>query len=104
MSLKAKKWIMDLPEYVPGRTIDEIKKKYGLKEVYKMASNENLYGLAPGLADRISKDIENIYYYPEGDCSEIREKIGKVYDIPAENIIIGSGSDQIIEMICDSYV
>ncbi|MCD4669703.1 MAG: histidinol-phosphate transaminase, partial [Actinomycetia bacterium] len=104
MSLKAKKWIMDLPEYIPGRTIEEIKEKYGLKEVYKMASNENLYGLAPGLAGRISKDIENIYYYPEGDCSIIRDKIGKVYDIPAGNIIIGSGSDQIIEMICDSFV
>lgn len=104
MSLKAKKWILDLPEYIPGRTIEEIKEKYGLKEVYKMASNENLYGLAPGFAERISKDIENIYYYPEGDCSGIRDKIGKVYDIPAGNIIIGSGSDQIIEMICDSFV
>lgn len=104
MSLKAKKWILDLPEYTPGRTIEEIKGKYGLKEVYKMASNENLYGLAPGLAGRISEDIKNIYYYPEGDCSEIRNKIGKVYDVPAANIIIGSGSDQIIEMICDSFV
>ncbi len=104
MSLKIKKWILDLPEYIPGRTIEEIKEKYGLKEVYKMASNENLYGLAPGLAERISKDIENVYYYPEGDCIAIRDKIGKVYGIPVENIIIGSGSDQIIEMICDSFI
>lgn len=104
MSIKAKKWILDLPEYIPGRTIEEIKEKYGLKEVYKMASNENLYGLAPGLAERISKDIEDLYYYPEGDCSRIRDKIGKAYGIPADNIIIGSGSDQIIEMICDSFI
>lgn len=104
MGLKIKEWISDLPDYIPGRTIEEIKKKYGLKNVYKLASNENLYGLPDGLAKKISDEIPNIYYYPDADCREIREKLGKVYGIPVENIIIGSGSDQIIEMICDSYI
>ena len=104
MGLKIKEWISDLPDYIPGKTIEEIKKKYGLKNVYKLASNENLYGLPDGLAARISDEIPHIYYYPEGDCREIRKKLGKVYGIPVEKIIIGSGSDQVIEMICDSFI
>jgi histidinol-phosphate aminotransferase len=104
MSLMIKKWIEGIPEYIPGRTVEEVMEKYGLQEVYKMASNENLYGTVPGLAESISSYIKNIYYYPDGSSLGIRKKIGSIYGIPVENIIIGSGSDQIIEMICDSFV
>ena len=104
MSLKIKKWISDLPEYVAGRTLEEIKREYGITEVYKMASNENLYGLPTGLAEKISADIDDIYYYPDSGCIEIRAKLSEFYGIARENIIIGSGSDQIIEMICDSFI
>ncbi len=104
MSLKIKKWISGLPDYTPGRSIEEIKKKYGLKNVYKLASNENLYGLPQGLAEKICEEIRNIYYYPDADCGQIREELGKIYGIPIEKIIIGSGSDQVIEMICDSFI
>jgi len=104
MSLKIKKWISSLPDYTPGRSIGEIKKEYGLKDVYKLASNENLYGLPEGLVEKISGEIRDIYYYPDADCIEIREKLAKKYGVPAEKIIIGSGSDQIIEMICDSFI
>ncbi|MFC2145084.1 histidinol-phosphate transaminase [Actinomycetota bacterium] len=104
MSLKIKKWISGLPEYTPGRSIEEIKNKYGLKNVYKLASNENLYGLPEGLIEKICEEVRNIYYYPDADCSQIREKLGEKYGIPVEKIIIGSGSDQVIEMICDSFI
>ncbi len=104
MSLKIKKWISGLPDYTPGRSIEEIKNKYGLKKVYKLASNENLYGLPDGLTEKICEEVRNIYYYPDADCSQIREKIGEKYGIPIEKIIIGSGSDQVIEMICDSFI
>ena len=104
MGLKIKEWISNLPDYTPGKSIEEIKKKYGLKNVYKLASNENLYGLPEGLVEKICGEIRNIYYYPDADCSQIREKLGKIYGIPAEKIIIGGGSDQIIEMICDSFI
>lgn len=104
MSLKIKKWISSLPDYTPGRSIEEIKNKYGLKNVYKLASNENLYGLPEGLTEKICEEIKNIYYYPDADCRQIRNKLGKLYGVPVEKIIIGSGSDQIIEMICDSFI
>jgi len=104
MSLKIKKWIAGLPEYVAGRTIEEIKEEYGINQVYKMASNENLFGLPEGLAEKIKADIENIYYYPDAGCTMIIDKLAEFYSLSPDEIIIGSGSDQIIEMICDSFV
>lgn len=33
--------VRDLPFYVPGKPIDEVKRELGLTEVIKLASNEN---------------------------------------------------------------
>jgi histidinol-phosphate aminotransferase len=95
---------MDVPEYIPGRTIDEIKEKYNLKKVYKLASNESLFGPDYGVLKEIRKNLRNIKYYPDGSCIEIRKKISEKFSIDINSVIIGNGTDQIIEMICDSFI
>jgi len=104
MGIKIKKYIMDVPEYIPGRTIDEIKEKYNLKKVYKLASNESLFGPDYGVLKEIRKNLRNIKYYPDGSCIEIRKKISEKFSIDINSVIIGNGTDQIIEMICDSFI
>lgn len=104
MSIKIKQWISSLPDYIPGRTIEEIKEEFGLETVYKMASNENLFGPHPLVIEEIKKGLGSINYYPDSDCREIRQKISQVYNIPADMIIIGNGTDQIIEMACESFI
>lgn len=104
MSLKIKQWISNMPEYIPGKTIEEIKKEYNLKKVYKLASNENLYGPDSGVLKEICKNLDDIRYYPDGQCSEIRQKISRKYNIGINSIIMGNGTDQIIEMIGDSFI
>jgi len=104
MGIKVKQWISDMPEYIPGRTIDEIKKEYNLKKVYKLASNESLYGPDPVVMEEIYNNLKDISYYPDSQCRELRQKISEKYNIDINSIIIGNGTDQIIEMICDSFI
>src|SRR4030042_803719 len=104
MSTKIKEWISTMPEYIPGRTIEEIKKEYGLKEVFKLASNENLFGPHPDVIKKICENLGDIKYYPDAECREIRKKLAGKYDIDSGSIIMGNGTDQIIEMICDSFI
>ncbi|MCL4377858.1 MAG: histidinol-phosphate transaminase [Actinobacteria bacterium] len=104
MTIKFKPGIDDLPEYVAGKTIDEIKTKYNLKEVHKLASNENIFGPCNQVKDLIKNYSEEINYYPDSEAREIRQKISDKFKISPENIIMGNGTDQIIEMICDSFI
>ena len=104
MSIKIKKWITRLPEYIPGKTIEEIKERYNLDKVYKLASNENLYGPHPGVLEEICKNLDDIKYYPDSECREIRQKLAEKYNVDRDTIIMGNGTDQIIEMICDSFI
>ncbi len=104
MKLKLKPWINDLPGYVAGRTIEEIKNKFKLREVYKMASNENILGPCSQVREYLKGSLDDINYYPDSDAANIREAIASKYGIEAGNIIMGNGTDQIIEMICDCFI
>jgi histidinol-phosphate aminotransferase len=104
MSIKPKDWINGLPEYVAGRTIDEIKQKYNLKEVYKLASNENILGPCQEVIDWLNCAGNGVNYYPDAEATEIRNKISGYYGVNADNVIMGNGTDQIIEMICDCFI
>jgi histidinol-phosphate aminotransferase len=104
MKVRFKPWIKNLPEYVAGRTIEEIKEKYGLSEVHKLASNENIMGASPVVRKFIEDYRYDFNYYPDSNCTEIRLKIAEKFSLSPDNIIVGSGTDQIIEMICDCVI
>ncbi len=104
MTIRFKPWIKDLPEYIAGRTMEEIKTKYGLQQVYKLASNENILGPSSDVKKVIQDLAGSINYYPDSDSSEIREKIASKYNISKDHIILGNGTDQVIEMICDCLI
>jgi histidinol-phosphate aminotransferase len=104
MDIKLKKWLSQIPEYIPGRTVDEIKKKYNLKDVYKLASNENLYGPDPRVLKEIVGGLKDIKFYPDSACRKVKQKLGEKYGIGTDCIVMGNGTDQIIEMICDGFV
>ena len=104
MKTSLKPWINDLPDYVAGRTVEEIKRKYGLSEVYKLASNENLFGPCSKVKETLKECIESVNYYPDSDTYDIRKAIAGKFNISKDNIIMGDGTDQVIEMICDCFI
>lgn len=104
MKLKLKPWINSLPVYVAGRTIEEIKNEFKLSEVHKMASNENILGPCSQVRQYIKENLDDINYYPDSDAAGVRQAIASKYGIEAGNIIMGNGTDQIIEMICDCFI
>ena len=104
MKIGLKPWIKDLPEYVAGRTIEEIKKVYNLSVVYKLASNENIFGPCDEVKKFLKNNIDDVNYYPDSQYSDVKEALALKFQITPQNITIGSGTDQIIEIICDGFI
>ena len=104
VNIKIKPWIANLPEYIPGRTIEDIREKYKLKQVYKLASNENVFGPSPKVIEYFKKGLFDINYYPDSYCRQLRKKLSLKLGVTGESIIFGNGTDQIIEMVCDAIL
>jgi len=85
--------------YKPGRS------KIGkFKNIIKLSANESALGISPRAKKVISSKNINSSKYPDGKSKVLRKEISKVYNCDFNKIICGSGSDEIIQMVCQLYL
>jgi histidinol-phosphate aminotransferase len=100
----ARKGILKIASYVPGKSIEEVQKEFGAKRWVKLASNENLLGPSPKAVAAIRDELPNIHLYPEGPCTILRKALAKKFAIPEERVVISNGADNLILMIANAFV
>jgi len=95
------KYLDDVKTYEAGKPIELVVREYGIepKDVIKLASNENPLGCSKKVSEAICNMATKANLYPDDSMFELKEALSKRFDIKDENIIIGAGSDQIIEFI-----
>ena len=100
----AREGILDIESYVPGKSIEEVQKEFGVKRWVKLASNENLLGPSPKAVAAIRKELPRTYLYPEGPCTLLRQALAKKFSLPEGMIVISNGADNLILMIASAFV
>ena len=93
-----------LSDYVPGKSIEEIRERYGLDRVVKLASNENPLGASPKAVEAFHQIADSLHLYPRGDAPKLIDAIAKKYSVKTSQIIIGNGSDEIIDMVGKAFI
>jgi len=96
--------IAEIKPYIPGKPIDEIKRRFNLKRVIKLASNENPLSPPLKVIRAIRKAIPEINRYPDGACYYLREALSKRLGVDGANLIFGNGSDEIIDITIKTFV
>ena len=96
--------ILNVKNYVPGKPIEEVEREFGLKNVIKLASNENCFGPSPMAMAAIRKVLRNINRYPESSSFYLRKRLSEIIGAGESNLIFGNGSDEIICMAVKTFV
>ncbi|MFW6415608.1 MAG: histidinol-phosphate transaminase [Thermodesulfobacteriota bacterium] len=91
--------IKDFKPYVPGLSIEEIKQKYNLSNVFKLASNENPLGMSPIVKEEIQKNIPYCFRYPAVGNPELSSALASHHGLPSRNIVTSNGSDELIDLL-----
>lgn len=95
-----KEQLNQLSAYQPGLSPRALKEKYGIEgDLYKLASNENLYGPSPKVKEAISAHLDELYYYPETGSPTLKAAISKHSNVDQSRILFGAGLDEVILMI-----
>jgi len=94
-----RKDILNIEAYKPGKPIEEVKRELGIKDVTKLASNENSLGPSPKALTAIRRSIGSLNRYPEGSCFYLKKKLAKALKVKESNLIFGNGSDELIDII-----
>ena len=101
--MKAHPEIEALMPYQPGKPISETKRELGLNHVYKLASNESPLPPSGKVRAALTRALEEVNRYPDGACFELRQAVSKYYDIPADWLMFGNGSDEIVDILVQIY-
>jgi len=104
MSFLVRKHIVNIVPYEAGKPIEEIKRQLGLRQVIKLASNENPLGPSPKAIEAIRKNLDKLNRYPDSSGFYLKNKLAKFLNVKPQNLVLGNGSDELIEIIVKTFV
>ena len=102
----ANQFVCDLVAYEPGKPIEETARELGLDpdSIVKLASNENPLGPAPLAIEAMKDEAAGVHIYPDGGGYKLRNALAEKYGLGLENIVLGNGSNEIIELLCHCFL
>jgi histidinol-phosphate aminotransferase len=97
--MKFNKNLKNVKVYEAGKPIELVIREYGInpKDIIKLASNENPYGTSKKVVKVLKQVSKNAFRYPDDSMYELKNALADKFKVNDKNIIIGAGSDQIIE-------
>jgi len=99
--MRFNKVLQNIKTYEAGKPIELVVREFGIaaEDVVKLASNENPIGTSPAVAKAIVDNSHKAHLYPDDSMFELKAALSEKYGVKDENIIIGAGSDQVLEFI-----
>ena len=91
--------IMDIRPYVGGESALE-----GVSRVIKLSSNEGALGPSPKAMAALAELGPESHRYPDGGATRMRAALAAHYGLDPDRIVCGAGSDELLGLLCRSYV
>src|SRR5436190_20565065 len=91
------KHIQRIPPYRSENPAEEIERDLGVK-VVQLGMNENPFGPSPKAVDAARAYMDNVAPYPDDSGFFLRQKLSAHYKISMDELIISSGSSDILAM------
>ena len=103
---RANAQLRGLAVYEPGKPIEETARELDVDpgDIIKLASNENPLGPSPRAVKAIHAALESAQLYPDGGGFYLRDALAVKLGFARENIILGNGSNEIIEFLAHAFL
>lgn len=95
--------VASLQPYQPGKPVEELERELGLKNIIKLASNENPLGSSPK-AMAVLKNPGDLSRYPDGNGFRLKAALADYHGINPDQITLGNGSNEILELITRAII
>ena len=96
---KANASVLRLAPYVQGKS-----KLKGHKNPIKLSSNENTNGPSPKALQAYHDVSKTLFRYPDGTQNDIRQAIADRFDLNADNIVCGNGSEELHLLLARAFL
>lgn len=96
--------VQGLQPYQAGKPTEELERELGLTDIVKLASNENPLGVSELVKTAVANEIAGLTRYPDANGYYLKQALAKKYGVTAEQITLGNGSNDVLELIARSFI
>lgn len=90
--------------YVPGKTIEEVRRTLGLEEIIKLGSNENPYGPFPESIRAMTEELHNLNRYPDVSFERIKGLLGDLQGLPPRCFALSHGAEGMLQTMGKCFI
>lgn len=95
--------VAELRPYIPGKPIEELQRQYGVRDVIKLASNENPLGPSKAALAAVAQSAKELTRYPDGNGYALKIALAEKVQLAPEQITLGNGSNDVLELIARAF-
>ena len=96
--------VRGLQPYVPGKPISELEREYGVRDIVKLASNENPLGPGPLALAAMARAMTEVGLYPDGSGYELKVRLARHHSLPIGSITLGNGSNDVLVLLAEAFL
>jgi histidinol-phosphate aminotransferase len=96
--------VRKLKAYQPGKPISELEREYGVRNVLKLASNENVLGPSPLALEAVRGAMTDAWLYPDGSGYELKSALAVRHGVPQSWITLGNGSNDVLVLLAEAFL
>lgn len=102
--VKERSGVEKIAPYQAAKSLESIKLEYGLTQIIKLAGNENRLGCSLKVGGILTDQQNQLSFYPDSNCSVLRETLSKIHCVEPEQLAFGNGSFELIALIAHAYL
>jgi len=91
--------ILDIHPYVPGKA-----KAEGVAHPVKLSANENVLGSSERAREAYAAAASQLHVYPDPRATILRAAVAERYDLEPERLIFGCGSDEVFQLLSQTFL
>lgn len=104
MEVLPKRTLRGVTPFAPEQPNEQIRRELGLKEIVRLCSNESPLGPSPKALAAYRAAADSLSCYPDGGSPGLCAALAKHHKLQPENVLVGSGCDEIIRMVCEAFL
>ena len=90
--------VAGLTPYQPGKPVEELARESGIRDIVKLASNENPRGPGSAVRAAVARAAADASRYPDGSGYRLKRALAERLNVEAERITLGNGSNDVLDL------
>jgi histidinol-phosphate aminotransferase len=96
--------VRGLNPYQPGKPVTELEREHGVRDIVKLASNENPLGPGARAVAAMHAALGELARYPDANGYELKQALARRHGVPPEAVTLGNGSNDLLVLLAEGFL